>query len=243
MTTYRHADHAGNEHDVAKHAVLWRILSELRPTTALDTHAGQGFYPVGRSGAPYFGSPFILMQGAQYVTCIEKDDVLCRFLRGVAPAARVICGDGFVPREEYYDLFFVDPPWVDMGADSAGVSRLITEARYGHLLAWFWDREPNPGTVTTWRLGRASMGLYKGAQGALLLSDMDRRILAPLTEGPQTLTPKGEQAIQDLVQRGYVSLSRARCGPLGIYTGESVATLTEAGRLAMCPVKPVETSP
>lgn len=39
--------------------------------------------------------------------------------------------------------------------------------------------------------------------------------------------------ILDLEKRGYVSLSKARLGPLGIYTGEETLALTEAGRIAV----------
>ncbi len=61
------------------------------------------------------------------------------------------------------------------------------------------------------------------------LDDTERDILAPLIDGPQTLTQTGERRLQDLARRGYVRLTPARCGPLGIRTGETIATLTECG--------------
>ena len=50
---YDHAFHAGNHADVLKHLVLWALLDALgrkpAPYFVLDTHAGQGHYPL-RSG-------------------------------------------------------------------------------------------------------------------------------------------------------------------------------------------------
>jgi len=40
-------------------------------------------------------------------------------------------------------------------------------------------------------------------------------------------------AIQGLVNRGYCRLSPARCGPLGVRTGEVMVGLTEAGTMAI----------
>lgn len=39
--------------------------------------------------------------------------------------------------------------------------------------------------------------------------------------------------LQSLVERGYCRLSSARTGPLGLYTGEVMASLTEAARMAL----------
>jgi 23S rRNA (adenine2030-N6)-methyltransferase len=51
---YRHAFHAGNFADVAKHAALVAALLRLsekeRPLFLLDTHAGRGRYDVGGPG-------------------------------------------------------------------------------------------------------------------------------------------------------------------------------------------------
>lgn len=63
-----------------------------------------------------------------------------------------------------------------------------------------------------------------------MLTELDLRRLAPLTEGPQTLTHEGRSLLQGLVQRGYVRVSPALSGPLGVPTGEDMATLTEAGQ-------------
>lgn len=40
-------------------------------------------------------------------------------------------------------------------------------------------------------------------------------------------------AIQSLADRGYCRLSAARCGPLGVTTGEVLVGLTEAGKAAL----------
>ncbi len=63
---YRHAFHAGNFADLAKHAILTRLLRELTsasgPLTAIDTHAGAGLYDLAdeasrRTGEGEAGSP------------------------------------------------------------------------------------------------------------------------------------------------------------------------------------------
>lgn len=71
------------------------------------------------------------------------------------------------------------------------------------------------------------------AHGEWMLTETDRRILAPLIGGPQTLTQEGVRVLQDLTLRGYVRLSLARCGPLAVVTGEFLAELTEAGLIVM----------
>jgi len=41
---YRHAFHAGNFADIAKHAILLAVLAAMKPERVLDTHAGAGLY-------------------------------------------------------------------------------------------------------------------------------------------------------------------------------------------------------
>lgn len=48
---YRHAFHAGNFADVAKHATLLAVLAAMRPERVLDTHAGAGIYDLGGEDA------------------------------------------------------------------------------------------------------------------------------------------------------------------------------------------------
>ncbi|MGC1304789.1 MAG: 23S rRNA (adenine(2030)-N(6))-methyltransferase RlmJ [Caulobacteraceae bacterium] len=48
---YRHAFHAGNFADVAKHAILLAVLTALKPERVLDTHAGAGLYDLGGEDA------------------------------------------------------------------------------------------------------------------------------------------------------------------------------------------------
>lgn len=45
--------------------------------------------------------------------------------------------------------------------------------------------------------------------------------------------------LQSFVDRGYCTLSRARSGPLGVYTGEVIIDLSEAGRAAIVEKKTV----
>src|SRR3954466_8499760 len=51
---YAHARHAGNAGDVLKHVALIAILDELlrdpAPLTYVETHAGDGLYPLGSAG-------------------------------------------------------------------------------------------------------------------------------------------------------------------------------------------------
>jgi 23S rRNA (adenine2030-N6)-methyltransferase len=48
---YRHAFHAGNFADVAKHAILLAVLGAMRPERVIDTHAGAGLYDLGGEDA------------------------------------------------------------------------------------------------------------------------------------------------------------------------------------------------
>src|SRR5437764_2750235 len=47
---YAHARHAGNAGDVFKHVALLALLEELRPALYVETHAGDGLYPLGSAG-------------------------------------------------------------------------------------------------------------------------------------------------------------------------------------------------
>jgi len=54
VTDYAHARHAGNAGDVLKHVALLALIETLTrepaPLTYLETHAGDGLYPLGSSG-------------------------------------------------------------------------------------------------------------------------------------------------------------------------------------------------
>ena len=51
-----------------------------------------------------------------------------------------------------------------------------------------------------------------------------------LLTGPRICkTNPPPSGIQSLVDRGYCGLSKARAGPLGVYTGEIFVYITEAG--------------
>jgi 23S rRNA (adenine2030-N6)-methyltransferase len=47
---YAHARHAGNAGDVLKHVALLAVLEILKPATYVETHAGDGIYPLGSAG-------------------------------------------------------------------------------------------------------------------------------------------------------------------------------------------------
>lgn len=47
---YAHARHAGNAGDVFKHVALLAALETLKPARYLETHAGDGIYPLGSAG-------------------------------------------------------------------------------------------------------------------------------------------------------------------------------------------------
>ncbi|MFN2547618.1 MAG: 23S rRNA (adenine(2030)-N(6))-methyltransferase RlmJ [Myxococcales bacterium] len=47
---YAHARHAGNAGDVFKHVALLAVLQELKPASYVETHAGDGLYPLGSAG-------------------------------------------------------------------------------------------------------------------------------------------------------------------------------------------------
>lgn len=65
---------------------------------------------------------------------------------------------------------------------------------------------------------------------------MEAKICQALAErGPSVIgdSAKSESMFKSLADRGYVKLGRGLCGPLRVYTGDTVATLTEAGRIAL----------
>lgn len=65
------------------------------------------------------------------------------------------------------------------------------------------------------------------------LTDEDKRLLAPLEDESLEVTANGAKVLAALERRGYVRLSRGRCGPLGLVDGSTFASLTEAGRTAL----------
>ncbi|HEY6909082.1 MAG TPA: 23S rRNA (adenine(2030)-N(6))-methyltransferase RlmJ [Myxococcales bacterium] len=73
---YAHARHAGNAGDVLKHVALIAILEDLlrdpSPLTYVETHAGDGLYPLGSAGE--WGEGALRVWGAQ-------DGLLGRYAR------------------------------------------------------------------------------------------------------------------------------------------------------------------
>jgi 23S rRNA (adenine2030-N6)-methyltransferase len=64
---YRHAFHAGNFADLAKHAVLLAVLRAYRPRQVIDTHAGAGLYDLAGEDARRTG------EAAQGVGLLMED--------------------------------------------------------------------------------------------------------------------------------------------------------------------------
>lgn len=69
-----------------------------------------------------------------------------------------------------------------------------------------------------------------------MLSPLEEKICRSLaTSGPGVIgtTEKAQAVFQELAKRGIVTLGAAQCGPLGVATGETMATITDAGRQAL----------
>ncbi len=97
---YAHARHAGNAGDVLKHVALIAILRELladpAPLTYVETHAGDGLYPLGSAGE--WG------EGVQRVWAKEQGlvgryaSIVRGFSEGGAPRPRAVPGSPLVAR-------------------------------------------------------------------------------------------------------------------------------------------------
>ena len=68
---------------------------------------------------------------------------------------------------------------------------------------------------------------------SISLTDGDKRLLVPLEAESREITARGAKVLTALERRGYVRLSRGRCGPLGLLDGSTFASLTEAGRAVL----------
>jgi hypothetical protein len=68
-----------------------------------------------------------------------------------------------------------------------------------------------------------------------MLDELDMNICRKLEAGPAVAgeSEKAKTRLQSLVDRGYCKFARARSGPLRLYTGETMVSLTEAGREAL----------
>ena len=69
-----------------------------------------------------------------------------------------------------------------------------------------------------------------------MLNALEMKICKALAErGPRVIgnSEKSKAMFSALSERGYVTLGKGRCGPIGIYTGETVASLSDAGRDAL----------
>ena len=120
---YAHARHAGNAGDVLKHvalvALIEAMLGDPAPLTYVETHAGDGLYPLGSAGE--WGDGVLRVWSA-------RDGLLGRYAatvtasrpsaqeRRAAPEAEVHEGDGIAalpPAAEGRALVLIDPPYTD----------------------------------------------------------------------------------------------------------------------------------
>ena len=64
------------------------------------------------------------------------------------------------------------------------------------------------------------------------MDKVDAEICRKLEAGPAVAkeTEGAKARLKSLVERGFCKFARARSGPLGLYTGEMLVSLTEAGR-------------
>jgi hypothetical protein len=69
----------------------------------------------------------------------------------------------------------------------------------------------------------------------MALTEQERFLLKDLAAHPEgrCLKYPTHPVVKDLAKRGYVALSRALSGPLGIPTGEEWAKISEAGEAAI----------
>ena len=85
---YRHAFHAGNFADMAKHAILTRLLRDLAvgaaPLTVIDTHAGAGLYDLSADASRRTGEA-----GAGIARLLAAVDAPAAFADLIAAVGRV----------------------------------------------------------------------------------------------------------------------------------------------------------
>lgn len=87
------------------------------------------------------------------------------------------------------------------------------------------------GTRTEQKLTEAEQNFLRSLRDDFIAQDG----LARLIKNPPV------PCMQSLVDRGYCRLSKARCGPLGLFTGEVMIGLTDAGKATIDAVAPLET--
>ncbi len=97
---YAHARHAGNAGDVLKHVALIAILDELlrdpAPLAYLETHAGDGLYPLGSLGE--WGDGALRVWGAQGGLLGRYARILRGFSEPGAARPRALPGSPLVAR-------------------------------------------------------------------------------------------------------------------------------------------------
>ena len=113
---YAHARHAGNAGDVLKHVALIAILDELlrdpAPLAYVETHAGDGLYPLGSSGE--WGEGALRVWGAQGGLVGRYAQILRGFSEPGAARPRALPGSPLVARallrtEDRMLLHEIDP--------------------------------------------------------------------------------------------------------------------------------------
>src|SRR3954464_7518523 len=97
---YAHARHAGNAGDVLKHVALIAILDELlrdpSPLTYVETHAGDGLYPLGSAGE--WGEGALRVWGAEGGLVGRYAEILRRCSGLGATRPRAVPGSPLVAR-------------------------------------------------------------------------------------------------------------------------------------------------
>ena len=109
---YRHAFHAGNFADLAKHAVLIHILRALTaraaPLTVIDTHAGAGLYDLEGDEARRTGEAGVdaLMDGSDAPAAFDDLKAAIRRVNGKGgrryyPGSPLLIAEALRPRDRY----------------------------------------------------------------------------------------------------------------------------------------------
>ena len=97
---YRHAFHAGNFADLAKHAILTNLLREFTarpaPLTVIDTHAGAGLYDLAAEASRRTG------EGEAGVTRLMADSTAPAVFDDLKAAVRRVNGPGAQRQGRYY---------------------------------------------------------------------------------------------------------------------------------------------
>ncbi len=96
---YSHARHAGNAGDVFKHVALVAVLQELEPARYLETHAGDGLYPLGSAGEWSDGIARLWKTGTLSPTLVAYVDLVRGLSKPGAPRPEAYPGSPLIARK------------------------------------------------------------------------------------------------------------------------------------------------